>query len=68
MKEPEHLPDCVGSVGEYTTVNPSKVIDPVRAGDVLVLDSPYHSEPFVESPNDKRPHLSPVNIMAIEGI
>jgi kynurenine formamidase len=30
----------------------------VRAGDVLVLDSKYHSEPFVESPDDKRPHLS----------
>ena len=30
----------------------------VRAGDVIILDSKYHSEPFVESPHDKRPHLS----------
>lgn len=30
----------------------------VRAGDVLVLDSPFHSEPFVSNPQDQRPHLS----------
>ena len=30
----------------------------VQAGDVLILDSRYHSEPFVISPDDKRPHLS----------
>lgn len=30
----------------------------VRAGDVLVLDSRFHSEPFVHNPNDQRPHLS----------
>ena len=30
----------------------------VCAGDVIILDSKYHSEPFVESPDDKRPHLS----------
>lgn len=29
----------------------------VRAGDIVVLDSPYHSEPFVTDPNDKRPYL-----------
>ena len=30
----------------------------VCAGDVIILDSKYHSEPFVISPDDKRPHLS----------
>jgi len=30
----------------------------VREGDVVVLDSPYHSEPFVDTPDDRRPHLS----------
>ena len=30
----------------------------VRAGDIVILDSRYHSEPFVESPDDQRPHLS----------
>jgi arylformamidase len=30
----------------------------VRRGDVLVLDSRFHSEPFTEDPNDQRPHLS----------
>ncbi len=30
----------------------------VRKGDVLVLDSRFHSEPFVKNPNDQRPHLS----------
>jgi len=30
----------------------------VRRGDVLVLDSRFHSEPFVISPDDRRPHLS----------
>ena len=30
----------------------------VQAGDVVLLDSPYHSEPFVNSPDDKRPNLS----------
>lgn len=30
----------------------------VQAGDVLILDSPYHSEPFVDNPDDERPHLS----------
>jgi len=30
----------------------------VRPGDVLVLDSPFHSEPFVDNPADQRPHLS----------
>lgn len=30
----------------------------VQAGDVIILDSRYHSEPFVENPDDKRPHLS----------
>ena len=29
-----------------------------RADDVVLLDSPYHSEPFVESPDDRRPDLS----------
>lgn len=30
----------------------------VRRGDVLVLDSRFHSEPFVHNPHDQRPHLS----------
>lgn len=30
----------------------------VQAGDVVLLDSPYHHEPFVESPLDERPQLS----------
>jgi arylformamidase len=30
----------------------------VQPGDVLVLDSPYQSEPFVADPADQRPHLS----------
>ncbi len=30
----------------------------VRKGDVLVLDSRFHSEPFIKNPNDQRPHLS----------
>jgi len=30
----------------------------VRTGDVIILDSRYHSEPFEESPDDRRPHLS----------
>lgn len=30
----------------------------VRQGDVLVLDSRFHSEPFVHNPHDQRPHLS----------
>ena len=30
----------------------------VRRGDVLVLDSRFHSEPFVHNPKDQRPHLS----------
>ena len=30
----------------------------VRADDVVILDSPYHSEPFAENPDDKRPLLS----------
>lgn len=30
----------------------------LREGDVAVLDSPYHHEPFVESPDDLRPQLS----------
>lgn len=30
----------------------------VQNGDVLILDSRFHSEPFVVSSNDKRPHLS----------
>lgn len=30
----------------------------VRRGDVLVLDSRFHSEPFVQNPRDQRPHLS----------
>ncbi len=30
----------------------------VRRGDVLVLDSRFHSEPFVHNPQDQRPHLS----------
>lgn len=30
----------------------------VRPGDVLVLDSSFHSEPFVHNPNDQSPHLS----------
>ena len=30
----------------------------VRKGDIVILDSQYHSEPFVEDPNDRRPHLS----------
>lgn len=31
---------------------------PLQPGDVLVLDSRYHSEPFVPNPDDQRPHLS----------
>lgn len=30
----------------------------VREGDVVLLDSRFHSEPFVVSPDDQRPHLS----------
>jgi kynurenine formamidase len=30
----------------------------VRRGDVLILDSRFHSEPFVFNPHDQRPHLS----------
>jgi kynurenine formamidase len=30
----------------------------VQRGDVVLLDSPYHSEPFVPSPSDQRPDLS----------
>ena len=30
----------------------------VREGDVAILDSPYHHEPFVVSPDDERPQLS----------
>ena len=30
----------------------------VQRGDVVFLDSPYHSEPFVSSPDDQRPDLS----------
>ena len=30
----------------------------LRAGDIAVLDSRFHSEPFVESPDDERPRLS----------
>lgn len=30
----------------------------VGQGDVLILDSRFHSEPFVKNPNDQRPHLS----------
>jgi arylformamidase len=30
----------------------------VQAGDVAILDSPYHHEPFVQSPDDERPRLS----------
>lgn len=30
----------------------------VRPGDVVVLDSRFHSEPFVHNPHDQRPHLS----------
>lgn len=30
----------------------------IKEGDVVILDSLYHSEPFVVSPDDKRPHLS----------
>ena len=30
----------------------------VRRGDVVVLDSRFHSEPFVPNPADQRPHLS----------
>jgi len=30
----------------------------VQGGDVVLLDSPYHSEPFVASPADRRPDLS----------
>ncbi len=30
----------------------------VRKGDVLLLDSRFQSEPFIISPDDKRPHLS----------
>jgi len=30
----------------------------VRPGDVVLLDSPFHSEPFVDSPDDRRPDLS----------
>lgn len=30
----------------------------VRPGDVVILDSPYQAEPFMQSPNDERPDLS----------
>ena len=30
----------------------------VRRGDTVLLDSPFHSEPFVSSPDDRRPDLS----------
>jgi arylformamidase len=30
----------------------------VRPGDVVLLDSPYQAEPFMESPDDERPNLS----------
>jgi kynurenine formamidase len=30
----------------------------VRPGDTVLLDSPFHSEPFVTSPHDQRPDLS----------
>jgi len=30
----------------------------VRRGDVLILDSRFHSEPFTDDPHDQRPHLS----------
>ncbi len=30
----------------------------IRPGDVVVLDSNYHAEPFAADPNDQRPHLS----------
>jgi kynurenine formamidase len=30
----------------------------VRPGDILVLDSNFHAEPFAEDPSDQRPHLS----------
>lgn len=30
----------------------------VRAGDIVVLDSPFHHEPFMPGPDDKRPQLS----------
>jgi arylformamidase len=30
----------------------------VRAGDVVLLDSPYRGEPFAQSPDDQRPDLS----------
>lgn len=29
----------------------------VRPGDIAVLDSPYHCEPFTRNPNDQRPYL-----------
>jgi kynurenine formamidase len=29
----------------------------VRAGDIVVLDSPYHCEPFTNDPTDQRPYL-----------
>ena len=29
----------------------------VRDGDVIILDSPFHHEPFVVSPDDRRPQL-----------
>ena len=30
----------------------------VQSGDTVLLDSPYHSEPFVTRPDDRRPDLS----------
>ena len=30
----------------------------VRPGDVILLDSPYHAEPFAQEPGDQRPNLS----------
>lgn len=30
----------------------------VQAEDMIILDSPYHSEPFVVTPDDERPQLS----------
>jgi arylformamidase len=57
-----------GVLLRLTTCEPNALITPadleaadrgrVRPGDVLILDSRFHSEPFIANPHDQRPHLS----------
>ena len=41
-----HMTNVQGVQGYHTDV------------DIVVLDSPYHAEPFAQEPDDQRPHLS----------